>query len=174
MNGVALYLYGLFAGLMPSTRGFRLRRFLLRLAGAEVGSGVRLVASARFLVGGQLLIGKETWIGHEVMVVGGDTSIMIGSSCDIAPRVTIVSGSHKVEPRGPRAAGAGVSLPITIGNGCWICTGAVVLGGTELGEHCVVAAGAVVHGRFPAYSLIGGVPARVIRPLGVETLPGVG
>ena len=50
-----------------------------------------------------------------------------------------------------------------IGAGSWIGAHAVILPGTELGEHTVVAAGAVVRGRFPSHVVLGGVPARVLR-----------
>jgi len=97
--------------------------------------------------------------------VGGEASINIGADCDIAPRVSFITGTHEIEGDGPKAAGKGYSLPITIGNGCWICAGATVLGGTVIGEHSIVAAGAVVRGEFPPFSVIGGAPARVLRNL---------
>ena len=65
-------------------------------------------------------------------------------------------------------AGEGYSLPISIGDGSWICTGATILGGTTIGERSIVAAGAVVKGVFPAGVLIGGVPARVLQTNLVE------
>ncbi|MFC3205354.1 acyltransferase [Aquamicrobium soli] len=50
-----------------------------------------------------------------------------------------------------------------MGDGCWICAGATLLGGTVVGPHSIVASGAVVKGVFPAFSVIGGVPARQIK-----------
>ncbi len=126
---------------------------------------MRVVSSARFLVGGPLSIGADTWVGHEVLVVGGDAAISIGAYCDIAPRVTFVTGSHDIDPRGLHVAGKGYSLPISIADGCWICAGATILGGTRIGARSIVAAGAVVKGDFPAGSLIGGVPARILRAI---------
>jgi len=110
-----------------------------------------------------LEIGSHTWVGHDVLVVGGESNIKIGMNCDIAPRVLIASGTHEIDGVGKRAAGKGYSLPIIIGDGSWICAGAQILGGTEIGSHCIVAAGAVVKGAFPDRCLIGGAPARVIR-----------
>ena len=52
---------------------------------------------------------------------------------------------------------------IKIGNNCWIGSGAVFLDGAELGDGCVVAANAVVTKKFPTNSVIGGVPARIIK-----------
>ena len=54
-------------------------------------------------------------------------------------------------------------LPIIVGDGTWIGINATILGGTDIGKNCVVAAGAVVKGKFPDYCVIGGVPARIIK-----------
>ena len=56
--------------------------------------------------------------------------------------------------------------PIKIGKNCFIGCNAIILKGTELGDGCVVGAGAVVSGKFDAGSVIAGNPARVIRKLG--------
>ena len=53
-----------------------------------------------------------------------------------------------------------------MGNNCWIGAGAVFLDGAELGDGCVVAANAVVTKQFPANSIVGGVPAKVLRERG--------
>lgn len=159
------HLLAMFFSHLPATRFFGLKRGMLRLAGARVADKVRIASSARFWLGGPLQVGSDTWIGHDVLVVGGDAPVEIGARCDIAPRVTIATGTYRIDPDGPRVAGKGYSLPVKIGDGCWIGTGAIILGGTAIGEHSIVAAGAVVRGQFPARSLIGGVPARVIRPI---------
>lgn len=52
---------------------------------------------------------------------------------------------------------------IKIGDDCWIGAKVTILDGTVLGNGCVVAAGAVVRGIIPPYSIIGGVPAKIIK-----------
>jgi serine acetyltransferase len=57
--------------------------------------------------------------------------------------------------------------PIVIGNNCWIGANAVILPGVEIGDHTIVAAGAVVTKSFPEGDcIVGGVPARVIKWIG--------
>ncbi len=52
---------------------------------------------------------------------------------------------------------------VTIGDGCWLGARATILKDVTLGDRCVVAAGAVVTRSFPAGSIIGGVPARLLK-----------
>lgn len=57
------------------------------------------------------------------------------------------------------------SAPITIQDGCWICSGAIICGGVTIGENSIVAAGAVVLRDVPANSIVAGVPAKVLRQI---------
>lgn len=150
---------------MPPTRLYRLKRWILNSAGATIGDNARIVSSAKFFITGNLTIGDNTFIGHQVLIVGGEANVVIGENCDIAPNVLLASGTHKIELNSNRVAGKGYSLPIIIGDGSWVCAGAIILGGTTIGNYSIVAAGTVVKGDFPPYSLIAGVPARVIRNL---------
>lgn len=149
--------------LLPLTRLFGLKAMLLRFAGVSVGGNVRVASSARFYVGGAFSIGENSWIGEDVLVTGGDAAIVIGRNCDIGPRVTIVSGSHRLWEMPDRAAGAGVSLPIRVGDGVWIGAGATILGGVRIGDCAMIAAGAVVTADVPANMMVAGIPARVVR-----------
>jgi acetyltransferase-like isoleucine patch superfamily enzyme len=149
--------------ILPTSRCYPLKRALFRWAGIRVGENVRISSSARFMLQGPISIGQNTFIGDDCLVTGGSAAVDIGANVDIAPRVTIVTGTHVVEPDGPNVAGKGYSLPIAIGEGSWVCTGSIILGGTTIGPRSIVAAGAVVRGNFPEGCLIGGVPAVVIR-----------
>lgn len=168
MNSYRLYLYNSLACLMPPTKMFSLKRFLLRWAGATVGDNVRIASTAKFHLTGALTIGDNTWIGHEVLIVGGDAAIRIGKDVDIAPRVLMVTGTH--EPFGiqGKAAGKGYSRPIKVEDGVWIGAGATVLGGVTLGEQSIVAAGALVRSDTAAESVSGGVPAKHIGAKGAS------
>ena len=54
---------------------------------------------------------------------------------------------------------------IVIGQGAWIGTNATIIGPCTIGEHAVVAAGAVVRGTVLPYTIVGGVPARTIKDI---------
>lgn len=157
MNSLRLFMANRLISLFPASRGFAAKRALLRFAGATVGSNVRIVSSAEFYCSGPLTIGDNSWIGHHCLIAGGDAEIIIGKNVNIAPRVTLVSGSHKIDFDGPTVAGDGYSLPITVADGAWLGAASTVLGGTHVGENVVVAAGAVAKGEIPARTLYKGL-----------------
>lgn len=55
--------------------------------------------------------------------------------------------------------------PITVGNGCWICSNVIICGGVTIGEGCVIGAGSVVTRDIPPYSIAAGNPCKVIRKI---------
>jgi acetyltransferase-like isoleucine patch superfamily enzyme len=113
-----------------------------------------------------LEIGAGTWVGMDVRLISNRAgTLKIGSRVDIGPMCLVTTGTHEVG--GPaRRAGVGRGVAVTIGDGTWIGMGAVILPGADIGPGSVVAAGSVViAGKYPANSLLAGVPARVRREL---------
>jgi len=81
--------------------------------------------------------------------------------------VSLLTGSHELEVTGP---GRKDAIPqsgrdIVVGECAWIASNATVLGPCRIGAHAVVAAGALVTGDVPEYTVVAGVPARPIRTL---------
>jgi maltose O-acetyltransferase len=163
MRSGVLYIYALLSSILPPTRLFGLKVAMLRAAGATIGSNVRVASSARFHLEGALSIGDGCWIGEDVLMVGGKANLSIGPKCDIAPRVTLVLGSHILWETTDRAAGSGVSRPIEIGAGVWIGAGSTVLGGVRIGDCAMIAAGSVVTVDVERYTMVAGVPAVAVR-----------
>lgn len=98
--------------------------------------------------------------------------ITLGNGVWVGANVTLATPNHPliVEERLPQDYPDGMhdleySAPITIKDGCWICSGAVICGGVTIGENSIVAAGAVVTKDIPANSIVAGVPAKVIRQI---------
>jgi acetyltransferase-like isoleucine patch superfamily enzyme len=93
----------------------------------------------------------------------GRNGIIIGKNTWIGPRVSIISMNHNTENYHKYMN----EKPIRIGDNCWIATNAVILPGVELGNHVVIAAGAIVTKSFKENDiLIAGVPAKVVKKLG--------
>ena len=92
--------------------------------------------------------------------------ITIGDDCLIGHDVEFLdSDGHALSPSRRRDYDTGLSEPIVIGKNVWLGNNVQVLRGTEIGDNSVVAAGAVVKGKFGCNVVIGGVPGKVIRTI---------
>ena len=91
----------------------------------------------------------------------GRNGIIIGNNTWIGPRVSLISMNHDIYNFNRYIK----AEPIRIGNNCWIATGAIITAGVQLGDHTIVAAGAVVTKSFPRNVLLAGVPAKIVKKL---------
>ncbi|MDQ0700030.1 acetyltransferase-like isoleucine patch superfamily enzyme [Streptomyces sp. W4I9-2] len=110
-----------------------------------------------------LTLGDGVVLGRGSHVIA-DTTVTIGPDTYCGPYVYITSTNHSYDdPNEPVGKQWPRMEPVTIGPGCWIGTGAVILPGARLGRNVVVAAGAVVRGEVPDHAVVAGAPARVVR-----------
>jgi len=102
----------------------------------------------------KLVIGKFCMFGHDVIILSGGEHDLSKVTCYPIRRVFHkMSGNVDSSSKGQ----------ITIGNDVWVGAGAIILSGVNIGDGAIVAAGAVVTKDVPAYSIVGGNPAKVIR-----------
>jgi acetyltransferase-like isoleucine patch superfamily enzyme len=80
----------------------------------------------------------------------------------IGPKVNLVTENHPLDPVDRRSL---ISKPIVIKRNAWIGAAATILPGVTIGENSVVAAGAVVTKDVPPNTIVGGVPAKVIKTI---------
>jgi len=112
-----------------------------------------------------LEIGCESYIGMNTVINGFAAKVRIGTNVSIAQNVNIMADS------GPNASHALQKIfpiingEVHIGNSSWIGASTIIMPGVFLGEFCIVAAHSFVNKSFPAFSVIGGSPARLIRSL---------
>jgi len=112
---------------------------------------------------GDVTIGDHTRIGIHCTVIG---PVSIGNHVNLAQGITVTALNHNFSDADKRIDEQGVSTqPVTIADDVWIGANAVVLPGVTIGRHCVIAAGAVVTKDVPDNTLVGGVPAKVIKKL---------
>ncbi len=117
-------------------------------------------------IAGEPEIGESCWIGAFTLI-DGTGGLKIGRGCDISCGVQILSHSTARRCVTERVHGAIDKLPTEIGDHVFIGSNAVVLMGAKVGHHSIIGAGAVVREgmEIPPYSLVVGVPARIIRSI---------
>jgi acetyltransferase-like isoleucine patch superfamily enzyme len=111
----------------------------------------------------ELVVGRGAWIGQAAFLhaAGG---IRIGTGVGIGPHVCILTSVHADAGRDqPIMAGALEFAPVLLEDGCDIGIGAVILPGVTIGKGAQVGAGAVVTADVPAYAVVAGNPARLLR-----------
>lgn len=114
----------------------------------------------------------EIVIGDNVGISGATIyarkSIHIGDNTNIGGNVKILDNDFHPIEIDARLADDKIKIgtrPIVIGKNCFIGCNSIILKGTELGDGCVVGAGAVVSGKFETNKVIAGNPARVIKEI---------
>lgn len=130
--------------------------------GKAITVGAYTTISRHAEISGPAEIGERCFVNRDVYI---RAHTIIGDRVAIGPFVRFITDSHEIGDS-KRRASTNITDPIVIGDGCWIGAGAIILGGVTLGPGCIVAAGAVVTQSFVANTLIGGVPAKMIRHLG--------
>ena len=106
-------------------------------------------------------IGKRVYINHLCSMLDMGT-ITIGDDVLIGPKVNILTEDHPVKPSERKAL---MARPVVVKNGAWIGAGATILPGVTVGTNSVVAAGAVVNQNVPDNTVVGGIPAKVIKSI---------
>jgi acetyltransferase-like isoleucine patch superfamily enzyme len=114
----------------------------------HLGRGVSTMNAFFNVASGDIYVGDDTIFGYGCMLLTG--------------RHEFEEGRRVLDRKDVPAAG----YDIRIGSGCWIASGVIIIGGVTIGDHVVVAAGAVVTADVPSRAMVGGVPARVLNSPG--------
>lgn len=161
LNNVYTYFLNLLHFALDLSPWF-IRNVVWKLLLKDCGTGVyfdnRVYVKFPWLVS----IGSDVSVNRGVEfypLLRGRKTVRIGSNVRIAPHVRFHAGGH--DPDDTNLAEVGGD--IVVGNGAWIGTGAVILPGVAIGENAIVAAGSVVSKDVAPDSVVGGVPARVLR-----------
>lgn len=141
-----------------------LREIMSRLTGKEIDDSFRLFPPFYTDFGKNMTIGKDVFInsGCHFQDQGG---ITIGDSTLIGHNVVLATINHDLVPTNDRK---NHYAPINIGDHVWIGSNATVLAGVSIGDWSVIAAGAVVTKNVPPYTVVGGVPAKILKTISKE------
>ncbi|WP_428225811.1 acyltransferase [Flavobacterium sp.] len=138
--------------------------------GVAFGNNVSIGAYSRIIVstslneiGDSIVFGNNVGIG-EFAYLGGAGGLTIGDDCIVGQYLSCHPENHNCNDLTQLIRHQGVSRKgILIGANCWIGSKVTILDGVNIGSGCVIAAGSVVTKSFPENSIIGGVPAKLLK-----------
>jgi acetyltransferase-like isoleucine patch superfamily enzyme len=139
----------------------QIRALLRQITGSEIDDSVTVFTPLYINYGKHTQIGKNVFINFDCVFLdlGG---IIIEDNVLIAPKVSLLSEGHPINPNDRQSLVPG---RIRISKNAWIGAAATILPGVTIGENSVVAAGAVVSKDVPANTLVGGIPAKIIKSI---------
>jgi maltose O-acetyltransferase len=154
-GAICAYLHNEWVNGIPSRK---LRWVYLRQWLGRTGKGTSVQMHCRFLNGRKVMLGDRNVINFGCLFDGRKHEILIGSDVSIGPEATILTLGH--DPQSKSFADKGGA--VQIGDHVWIGYRALILPGVTIGEGAVVAAGSVVSRDVEPFTIVGGVPAKVI------------
>lgn len=137
-----------------------IRAFCAGLIFKRCGHHVNIERKAVF--GSNIEIGDYSGIGVRCEVNG---PCKIGNHVMMAPECIIFTRSHQTDRIDVTMSEQGTTAPreVVIGDDVWIGRRVMIMPGVKIGNHCIIAAGAVVTHDVPDYAVVGGVPAKVLK-----------
>lgn len=144
-----------------SSNPAEIRDLLSQITRSEIHDSVAVFTPLYINYGKHTKIGKNVFINFDCVFLdlGG---ITIEDNVLIAPKVSLLSEGHPVSPAERQTLVPG---PIHLKKGAWIGAGATILPGVTVGENAIVAAGAVVSKDVPDNTVVGGIPAKLLKTL---------
>ena len=122
------------------------------------GEGTSIYASS--YVFGDVRVGNHTWIGPNT-ILDGRAGLRIGSTCSISSGVQIYTHDTVLWALSGGVAGH-QTMPVSIGDCCYIGPQSVIAKGVTIGDHAVVGACSLVNRNVEPYTIVAGTPARRI------------
>lgn len=127
-----------------------------------VSVGARAAIAHGAVVHGPVTLADDVCINPYATLEGGAGGVTVGEGSRIATGARLIAFNHQISPSRPVHEQSVTSRGIRIGRDVWIGANVGVTDGVEIGDHAVVAMGAVVTTSVLPWQVVGGVPARVL------------
>jgi acetyltransferase-like isoleucine patch superfamily enzyme len=112
-------------------------------------------------------IGEGTFINSDVRFGVPKEIVSFGRNVQVGPRVMFETVNHGLIFEKGKGRGSW-SMPITIEDEVWIGAGAIITQGVVIGKGAVIAAGALINKDVKPYTIVGGVPGKLIRTIDIN------
>ncbi|MDO9377013.1 MAG: sugar O-acetyltransferase [Ferruginibacter sp.] len=161
MREACFFTKGLLVQMNASSDPVEIRNFLSQITGSPLDESITVFTPFYINYGKHTRIGKNVFINFDCVFLdlGG---ITIEDNVLIAPKVSLLSEGHPISPQSRQSLIPG---HIHIKKNAWIGAGATILAGVTIGENAVVAAGSVVSKDVAANTVVGGIPAKVVKEI---------
>lgn len=139
-----------------------LKREILTELFGTAGQGISIEHNFHCDLGYNIHVGENFYAGFNCTILDM-AEVRIGNHCLIGPNVGIYTAGHNINPIGRH--NTGFAEPITIGDNVWIGGHCAIIGGVEIGNHSIIAAGSVVTKNVPANTIFAGNPAKKLKDI---------
>lgn len=141
-----------------------LREWMLKLKVTQSGKGITFRPEFDVFGDGKVFVGNNVQL-LDLFINSVCAEVRIDNYVFFGHRVMLIAGNHDYSVFGLARQTSISGENIHIGEGAWIGSGSIILGGVHIGKHAVVAAGSVVTKDIPDYWIAGGVPAKPIKAI---------
>lgn len=144
------------------------RKFLWRVLGIDYEHILKVVDCVYLKEDMYTTLGYKSYSNNALVFRWSNTLIKIGKYCSIADGVRFIVDNdkhllHAISSYPFRGNKSDENGGISVGNDVWIGQNAIIMPGVRVGDGATIAAGAVVNKDVPAYTIVGGVPAKVVK-----------
>lgn len=136
----------------------------------QCGENVHVHPTCKFTGAQNISAGTDVFFGCDMRILTTRAQVVVGNHIMFGPGVTIITGNHRIDMIGKYMTDVKDEdkrpeddQDVTIEDDVWIGANVTILKGVTVGKGSVVAAGAVMTKSCPPYSIVGGVPARVLK-----------
>lgn len=142
----------------------KIRGLLWGLLLKKAGDDLWIASGCMFISPRNISIGDNVFINHHTEINAASAPITVRNNVRIGQYCCFLTTNHNFDRRNKLIIEQGIyGEPITIHDDCWIAAHVTILPGVTIGKGSVVAAGAVVTKDVPAYTIVGGVPAKILK-----------
>jgi len=144
--------------------GWYVHDHIAPIAKMKIAGNPRIHPTASLRCGENICLGENSHINQYCCIWASKNSrIVLGDNLLMGPGAKIFSSNHNTRLGVPMNTQPHIEKDIIVGNDVWIGANSVIVAGVSVGDGAIIAAGSVVTKDVPAYTIVGGIPAKIIK-----------